>query len=111
ISETGSTSKSTRNLYGRIRDILEVARKGVARTVNTTQVIANCLIGREIVEEEQSGERRAGYGQRLVRELADHLLREYGAGYGVSNLKMFKHFYLSYKHLAGQRKGHSLRGL
>jgi hypothetical protein len=47
-------------LYERIRQILESARSSVARTVNTTQVVANWLIGREIVEEEQRGKRRAG---------------------------------------------------
>ena len=38
-------------LYERIRQILESARSSVARAVNTTQVVANWLIGREIVEE------------------------------------------------------------
>ncbi len=50
----------TTNLYQRIRQILESARVGVARTVNTTQVYANWLIGREIVEEDQRCKRRAG---------------------------------------------------
>ena len=49
-------------LYGRVREILDAARTGIARTVNTTQVMANWLIGREIVEDEQRGRRRAGYG-------------------------------------------------
>ena len=39
-------------IYERIREILESARTTVARSVNTTQVVANWLIGREIVEEE-----------------------------------------------------------
>ena len=47
-------------IYERIRVILESARAGVARSVNTTQVVANWLIGREIVEEEQR--ERSGRG-------------------------------------------------
>ena len=43
-------------LYSRIREILESARTNVARSVNTTQVVSNWLVGREIVEEEQSGQ-------------------------------------------------------
>ena len=35
-------------VYQRIRQILESARRSVARSVNTTQVVANWLIGREI---------------------------------------------------------------
>jgi predicted nuclease of restriction endonuclease-like (RecB) superfamily len=98
-------------LYARVRVILEAARVGVARTVNTTQVVANWLIGREIVEEEQGGKHRADYGEKLVRELADRLRQEYGVGYGMSNLKSFKQFYLAYTNLAGQPKGHAVRGL
>ncbi len=43
------------SLYPRIRQILESARTTVARSVNTTQVVANWLIGREIVDAEQLG--------------------------------------------------------
>jgi hypothetical protein len=42
-------------IYDRIRGILESARSNIARSVNSTQVVANWLIGREIVEEEQGG--------------------------------------------------------
>lgn len=53
-------------LCRRIRQILESARTSVARSVNTTQIVANWLIGREIVEEEQRGKRRAGHGEELL---------------------------------------------
>ena len=69
-----------KNLYLRIRDILESARAGVARTVNTTQVAANWLIGREIVEEEQRGESRAEDGKRLIAELSEKLTADFGLG-------------------------------
>jgi len=47
--------KNKTELYQRIQQILESARVSAARSVNTTQVIANWLIRREIVEEEQRG--------------------------------------------------------
>lgn len=86
-------------LYRRVREILETARVSIARTVNTTQVIANWLVGREIVEEEQRGQRRAGYGAELLHELAGRLRAEFGAGYGVDNLELFRRFYLDYPQL------------
>ena len=86
-------------LYHRIRDILESARANVARTVNTTQVVANWLIGREIVEEEQAGKRRAVYGTEQLRELAARLRAGFGSGYGVDNLELFRRFYLEYPQL------------
>ena len=89
-------------LYGRVREILAAARTGIARTVNTTQVMANWLIGREIVEEEQRGRRRAGYGTALLVELAERLRVDFGAGYGVDNLELFRRFYLEYPQLRAE---------
>lgn len=87
------------DLYGRVREILDAARTGIARTVNTTQVMANWLIGREIVEEEQRGKRRAGYGTALLGDLAERLRVEFGSGYGVDNLELFRRFYAEYPQL------------
>ena len=83
-------------LYGRVREILEAARAGVVRTVNTTQVVANWLIGREIVEEEQQGRHRAEYGLKLVTQLSEQLTTTYGRGWSAQNLFYMKQFYLSY---------------
>lgn len=85
-----------------MREILEAARAGVARTVNTTQVAANWLIGREIVEEEQRGQRRAGYGAKLLAELSARLNKEFGRGYSVDNLEAFRQFYLDYPQLISE---------
>lgn len=81
------------SVYRRIRDILESARSSAARSVNTAQVVANWLIGREIVEEEQKGSRRAGYGARLLEILSERLRREFGSGYSVDNLELFRRFF------------------
>jgi len=98
-------------LYARIREILESARTSAARSVNTTQVLANWLIGREIVEEEQKGKGRADYGEGLLRDLAERLHGEYGTGYGLTNLKLFRKLYLLYPGLLPTAKGHALRDL
>jgi predicted nuclease of restriction endonuclease-like (RecB) superfamily len=86
-------------MYERIRKILDSARSSVARSVNTTQVIANWLIGREIVEEEQKGMSRAGYGEELILELSARLTSDYGKGYSKDNLFWFRRFYQGYPKL------------
>jgi predicted nuclease of restriction endonuclease-like (RecB) superfamily len=98
-------------LYDRVREIIESARAGTARSVNTAQVVSNWLIGREIVEDEQRGKPRADYGDRLMSTLADRLRAEYGSGYGLTNLKTFRQFYLAYGELVGPQKGHAVRSL
>jgi predicted nuclease of restriction endonuclease-like (RecB) superfamily len=98
-------------LYQRVREILESARAGVARSVNTSQVIANWLIGREIVEEEQNGKYRADYGKQVIEELSQRLLSDYGSGYSVQNLWLIRQFYLNYPRLLSPAKiPHALRG-
>jgi hypothetical protein len=85
-------------LYERIRQILESVR-----TVNTTQVLANWLIGREIIEEEQRGRYRADYGKQLVEELSVRLQEDFGNGYSANNLWFFRRFYLEYPRLASSK--------
>jgi predicted nuclease of restriction endonuclease-like (RecB) superfamily len=96
ITPRKTVSRSTAVLHGRVRSILEAARDTVARTVNSAQVVANWLIGREIVDQEQLGKGRAGYGDELLVSLAAVLQAEYGSGYGVDNLELFRRFYLTY---------------
>lgn len=96
-------------LYHRIREILDSARAGVARTVNSTQVLANWLIGREIVEEEQKGKGRAEYGEALIRDLAKRLREEFGSGYSKDNLFWFRRFYSNYPRLLGGTKFDAVR--
>ena len=103
-------AKELSGIYQRIREILESARAGVARTVNTTQVVANWLIGRELVEEEQRGKKRAGYGQHLVAELSVKLTADFGKGYSVTNLEHFRDFYITYPNLIPERIPHAARG-
>jgi hypothetical protein len=83
-------------LFGRVVSILEQARGNVVRAVNTNMVLAYWLIGREIVEELQRGEQRAGYGKQVLETLSGHLAQRYGHGFSVPNLQNFRKFYLVY---------------
>ena len=101
----------TRFLYERIRQILESARSSVARTVNTTQVVANWLVGREIVEEEQKGKKRAGYGEELLKYLSERLTKDFEKGWSVRNLELCRNFYLEYPVLLEGQKSNALRSI
>jgi hypothetical protein len=59
-------------------------------------VQAYWLIGREIVEVDQKGKARAGYGDRLVRQLAVRLSERYGKGFSYPSIKRMKQFYLTF---------------
>ncbi|MFN8489507.1 MAG: PDDEXK nuclease domain-containing protein [Caldilineaceae bacterium] len=86
-------------LLQRICQIWEAARYQAARSVNSAHVCANWLIGQQIVEAEQRGAERAEYGAKLLENLAQQLLHEYGSGFSVSSLKYMRLFYLGYPNL------------
>ena len=81
---------NSHNYVTRIRDILHSARTQSLRAVNSTMVAAYWYIGREIVEEEQHGKKRADYGKKILLLLADKLIHEFGKGFSVSTLKLIQ---------------------
>lgn len=87
---------SSDRLFERVAQIVEQARGQVARTVNTAMVQSYWLIGREIVEVEQAGEQRAGYGENLIKRLSARLKRSFGKGFSVQNLSSMRYFYLAF---------------
>lgn len=56
---TKLTTRHEENLFDRVAQIIEAARGTIARSVNSAMVNAYWLVGREIVEVEQSRQRRA----------------------------------------------------
>ena len=94
----------TRNIYARIREIIENSRGNIARAVNNEMVIAYWNIGREIIEEEQKGRNRAGYGKKLLETLAVRLTLDYGKGFDASNLWNMRRFYQVYPILDALRR-------
>ena len=54
-------------------------------------------VGRIIVEDEQQGKLRAGYGKALLLELSRRLTTEFGRGFDSSNLRYMRAFYLKFQ--------------
>lgn len=92
--------------YSEIKEILTTARRKAYVAVNSAMVEAYWLIGKRIVEEEQNGKNRAGYGEYLIRELSKELSSELGKGFSYANLWNFRQFYLTFP---SQEKLYALR--
>ncbi len=86
----------TKEVLHQVQEIVRSAHLIAARGVNTLQVMTNFEIGRLIVENEQSGSKRADYGQRLLANLSRELEKEFGKGFSRSNLEYMRRFYLEY---------------
>ena len=71
-------------------------RSGIILPSFTTMAKTYFLIGKRIVEEEQNGEKRAEYGDELIKNLSLRLTKEFGKGFSKRNLWQMKQFYLVY---------------
>jgi predicted nuclease of restriction endonuclease-like (RecB) superfamily len=101
--------ESNSQLFGKIADLLNEARKFVVKSVNQTIVLTYFEVGRLIVEEEQQGGERAEYGKSVLKELSQKLTTEFGKGYSVYNLERMRNFYLIFKNrIAEAEKSASL---
>lgn len=84
-----------RGLIGDIASLLEAARRTSARAVNALMTATYWEIGRRIVEFEQGGRKRAGYGEELLRRLAADLTARFGRGFSQRNLQTMRLLYLA----------------
>jgi predicted nuclease of restriction endonuclease-like (RecB) superfamily len=77
-------------------ELIESARRASARAVNAVMTATYWEIGRRIVEREQGGKNRAGYGQALLKRLSADLSDRYKRGFSERNLEQMRLFYLAW---------------
>ena len=82
-----------------VSGIVEGARLTSARTVNALMTASYWEIGRRIVEHEQGGKRRAGYGDELLDRLSFDLSEHFGRGFGRRNLFQMRAFYSTWPNI------------
>ena len=115
-SMSGLQHAPEEHLYARIAAILDESRSRVARSINTSMVHAYWHIGHEIVEVEQRGAERAGYGEGLMKRVAKRIAARFGKGFSLASLKRMRQFYLAFPSGSalvgtGARKGSTLLSL
>ena len=77
--------------------LLEQARLTAVRQVNAAMTAAYWDVGRRIVEFEQGGSARAGYGEEVIDRLSIDLSGRFGRGFSRSNLQVMRSFYLAFR--------------
>ena len=88
--------KGEEELLHNVRHILQEARAKVIHHVNSTLVRAYWQVGKYIVEYEQQGTDRAGYGKAVINTLSRRLVAEFGNGFTATNLRYMRQFYQCY---------------
>lgn len=97
MDQKSNEIESFSELFAKSKAIIRVARDITGRVANLTTVISNFEIGRYIVEEEQKGKERAGYGTKILDELATYLTEQFGRGFSRTNVASMRKFYLTYR--------------
>jgi len=95
--EIQQTNAGDNNLFVNSIKLIHFARSIIVKQVNTIQLLTNYSLGRWIVEEEQNGLDRAGYGKHILAVLSQKLSEEFGRGFSVDTLENARKFYLTYK--------------
>ena len=87
------------NYYNEIKETLvknEIYKKVKDYSKNKSDLNAYFEVGRLIVEA-QGGEKRAKYGNMLIKEYSEKLTKELGKGYIERNLRNMRNFYIKFK--------------
>ncbi len=96
VVKVGKSDTQYQFIFNDVSWIIDAARRSAARSVNAVMTAAYWMIGHRIVEFEQSGKKRAGYGIALIDRLAVDLTQRFGRGFSRQNIQQMRMFYLSY---------------
>ena len=85
-----------KELIQQIQSIITTSKDRAIRSVDTERVLMYWQIGKVILEEEQDGKERTGYGEFLIKSLAEALEPQFGSGFSYRQLNLFHQFYRSF---------------
>lgn len=77
---------TTNTILRDLRKLIVTARQDVARTVNSTLVMLYWQIGKRI-RQDILKEKRAKYGEEIVPTLSAQLIKDFGNGFSVKNMR------------------------
>lgn len=94
--QAGALPAGYAGIHGDIVELLDSARRIAVQRVNALMTASYWAIGQRIVEAEQKGRRRAGYGEQLIQRLSIDLTARFGRGFSADNLENMRGFFLAY---------------
>ena len=92
-----------KELLSEILALIAASRERAIRSVDFERVLMYWHIGQKILEEEQDGKERAGYGKYLIKTLSAELQPQYGSGFSVRQLERYRQFYRTFPNASALR--------
>ena len=100
MKTTEISESNINSLFEKIASVIEEARRRASTAINLSEVYAKFNVGRYIVEDEQGGNYKAGYGKQVLKQLSGKLGECFGEGWSVDTLERCRKFYMLYSPLA-----------
>lgn len=79
-----------------IKSIIAQSKEKAIRAVDHQRTLMYWHIGKRIFEEEQQGKDRADYGTYLIKFLSEQLQPEFGSGFSVRQINLYRQFYRTF---------------
>ena len=82
-----------------IKSIIVQSKDKTIRAVDHQRALMYWHIGKRIFEEEQEGKDRADYGKYLIKYLSEQLQPEFGTGFSVRQINLYRQFYRTFENV------------
>jgi len=79
-----------------VKAIIAQSKDRAVRAVDHQRTLMYWHIGKRIFEEEQEGKDRADYGTSLIKYLSEQLQPEFGSGFSVRQINLYRQFYRTF---------------
>ncbi len=79
-----------------IKAIISRSKDNATRAVDHQRTLMYWHIGKRIFEEEQEGKDRADYGTYLIKVLSEQLQPEFGSGFSLRQIHLYRQFYRTF---------------
>lgn len=84
------------SIINEIKGIIDNAKETAIRAVDNQRTLMYWHIGKTIFEEEQQGKERADYGTYLIKYISEQLQPEFGSGFSVRQINLYRQFYRTF---------------
>jgi predicted nuclease of restriction endonuclease-like (RecB) superfamily len=84
------------SIISEIKSIITDAKDTAIRAVDNQRTVMYWHIGKRIFEEEQQGKDRADYGNYLIKFLSEQLQQEFGSGFSIRQINLYRQFYRTF---------------
>lgn len=78
-------------------NLIQASRQQAVRQTNSLMVFTYYHLGKIILEQEQGGNKKAAYGEEIIKQLSKELTTQFGRGFSEDNLENMRLFYMLYK--------------